>query len=59
MCPSILSRQAAATTTSVFQVATSEIGSHEEAEFHPLHMDWVLLSDTKGGLRPGMRWLVD
>jgi len=30
-----------------------------EAEFHPLHMKWVLVDDTKGNPRPQMRWVVD
>ncbi len=61
MCSTTLSRQTAARTTSLIQVASSEICSHEkeEAEFHALHMDWVLAADTKGDPRPRMHWLVD
>jgi len=30
-----------------------------EAEFNPLHMNWVLANDTKGNHRPQMRRAVD
>jgi hypothetical protein len=30
-----------------------------EAEVNPLHMNWVLVDDTKGNPRPQMRWVVD
>jgi len=61
MRTSISTRQAAATTTSCFQVASSAIRSHEkdEAEFHLLHLAWVLVADRKGNPRPRMHWLVD
>ena len=61
MCSSILSRRAAATTTSLFQVASSDICSREkdEAKFHHLHMAWVLVADRKENPRPRMHWLVD
>lgn len=60
MCPLIRSRQAEAMTTSHFQTASSDICSRgeNEAEFHQLHMAWVL-ADTKGDLRPRLHWLVD
>ena len=61
MCSPTLTRQTAARTTSVVQVASSEIRSleKEEAEFHRMHMDWVLVADTKQDPQPRMRWLVD
>ena len=59
MCPSILRREAAATTISFTQVAFPDIGSREKAEFHHLHMAWVLVADRKGDPWPHMRWLVD
>jgi hypothetical protein len=30
-----------------------------EAEFDSLHMNWVLVDDTKGNHRAQMRWVVD
>ncbi len=60
MCSSILSRQAAATTTSLFQVASSDICSREwDAGLHHLRMAWILVADRKGNPRPRMYWLVD
>jgi len=57
----VVTRQTAMTTTPLVQVACCDICSHEkeEAEFHPLHMDWVLIIDAKGNPRPPMHWLVD
>lgn len=56
-----LIRQTAARTTSLVQLASSDICSREkdEAEFHHLHMDWVLVADKKGHPRPRMHWLFD
>ena len=61
MCSPTLTRQTAAKTTALVQVASSDICSpqNEEAEFHPLHMDWVPAADPKVDPRPRMRWLVD
>jgi len=58
---STLSRHAAVTTTSPFQVTASETRTSEktEGEFHPLHVAWVLAADPKGNPRPRMHWLVD
>ena len=49
------------TGTSLFQVAPGDLCSLEkdEAEFHPLHMAWVLTAGTKGNPKPRMHWLVD
>ena len=30
-----------------------------EAEFNPLHMNWVLVDDTKGNPRAQLRWVVE
>jgi len=30
-----------------------------EAEFNPLHMNWILVDDTEGNLRALIRWVVD
>jgi hypothetical protein len=63
MCSPMLSVQAAPTSASLVQGACCDIcpSVHEkyEAEFHPLHMNWVLVDDTKGNPRPQMRWVVD
>ena len=61
MCSPTLTRQTAAKTISLLQVASSDICYHEkeEAEFHPLHMDWALAADTKGDRRPRMHWRAD
>jgi len=61
MYSSTLSRYAAVTTTSLFQVTASEIRTSEKAEgeFHHLHAAWVLAADPKGNPRPRMHWLVD
>lgn len=60
-CSPTLSRQTSATATSLLQVASSEIRSleNDEAEFHPMHMDWVPVADTKGDPRPRMHWRFD
>ena len=54
MCSPTLTRQTAARTTSLVQVASSDICSREkdEAEFHHLHMAWVLVADRKGNPSP-------
>lgn len=61
MCSPKLTRQTAARTTSLIQVAASDICSHEkeEAEVHPLHMDWALAAGTKGDSRPRMHCRAD
>jgi hypothetical protein len=61
MCSPTLTRQTAAGIASLLHVASSGISSHEteEAEFHPLHMDWALATDTKGDPRPRMLWRAD
>ena len=61
MCSPKLTRQTAARTTSLLQVASSDICSREkeEAEFHHLQMDWALAADTKGDPRPRMHWRAD
>ncbi len=63
MCSPMLTVQAAPTSTSLVQVVCCEICTrvHEksQAEFNPLHMNWVLVDDTEGTLRAQMRWLVE
>ncbi len=63
MCSPMLTVQAGPTSTSLVQVFCCEICSrvHEkyEAEFNPLHMNWVLVDDTKGSPRAQMRWVAD
>jgi len=61
MYSSTLSRHAAVTTTSLFQVTASETRTPEKAEgeFHHLHVAWILAADPKGNPRPRMLWLVD
>jgi hypothetical protein len=61
MCSPTLIRQAAVRTASLAQVASSDGCSREkdEAEFHHVHMAWVMVADTKGDRQPRMHWLVD
>ena len=63
MCSPMLTVQAAPTSASLVQGACCDICPpvHEkyEAEFNPLHMNWVLVDDTKGNPRAQMRWVVD
>jgi hypothetical protein len=61
MCSPTLILQTAVKTTSLVQVASSDICSREkdEAEFHHLYMARVLVADTKGDRQLRMRWLVD
>jgi len=61
MCSSISSRQAAATTPSLFQSASSDICSREndKTEFHHLYISWTLAADAIGNPRPRMHWLFD
>ena len=61
MRPSTLSRQAAGTANSAFQVAAWDICTPQKpnGKFHHLHMAWMLAADTKGNPRPRMHWLVD
>jgi hypothetical protein len=55
--------QAAPTGASLVQGGCFDIcpPAHEkyEAEFSPLHMNWVLVDDTKGNSPAQMRWVVD
>jgi hypothetical protein len=63
MCFQMLTVHSESTGASLVQGGCSEICSpvHEEyeAEFNPLHMNWVLVDDTKGNCRAQMRWVVD
>jgi hypothetical protein len=61
MCSPMPTVQAAPTRASLVQGACCDICPPEkyEAEFNPLHMNWVLFDDTKGNSRAQMRWVVD
>jgi len=63
MCSPMPSVQAATTSASLERRACCEILPvvHEgnEAEFSPLHMNRVLVDDTKGNPRAHMRWVGD
>jgi len=63
MCSPMLTVQAAPTSASLGQGACCDIGPsvHEkyEAEFNPVHMNWVLVDDIKGNPQAQMRWVVD
>ncbi|MGA9155324.1 MAG: hypothetical protein WB249_00860 [Candidatus Sulfotelmatobacter sp.] len=59
----MLSVQAATTSASLVQGACCDICPpvHEkyEAEFNPLHMNWVLVNDTTNNPRAQMQWVVE
>jgi hypothetical protein len=61
MCSPVLTLQPA--TTPLVQVACRDtsppVREKGEAEFHPLLMNWVVVTDTKGNPRPRMHWLLD
>ncbi len=61
MCSPMLTVQAAPTNASFVQACYDIPPVHEkyEAEFNPLHMNWVLVDDTKGNPRAEMRWVAD
>ena len=63
MCSLMPTVQAAPTRASFVQGACCDIcppvHKKYEAEFNPLHMNWVLVDDTKGNSRAQMRWVVD
>jgi hypothetical protein len=63
MCSLMLSGEAAPTGASLVQGAYCDICPpvHEkyEAEVNSLHMNWVLVDDTKANPRAQMRWVVD
>jgi hypothetical protein len=63
MCSPMLAAQAAPTSASLVQSDCCDIRPpvHEkyEAEFNPLHTNWVMVNDTKGNPRAQMRWVVD
>jgi len=63
MCSLMLSVEAAPTSASLAQGAYCDfyLPVHEkyEADFSPLHMNWVLVDDTKANPRARMRWVVD
>jgi hypothetical protein len=63
MCSSMLTVQATPTGASLVQGACRDICPpvHEtyEAQSNLLHMNWVLVDDTKGNSRAQMLWVVD
>lgn len=63
MCSPMLAVQGVPTGVVLVQGGCSEICSrvHKEyeAEFSPLHMNWVLVDDTKGNHRAQVQWVVD
>ena len=63
MCSPMLTVQAAQNSALLVHGTFCDICSpvHEkyEAELNPLHMDWVLVDDTKGNPRAQMRWMVE
>ena len=63
MCSPMRTVQAAPTDVSLVQGGCSEIyppvQEKYQAEFNPLHMNWVLVDDTKGNRRAQVRWVVD
>jgi hypothetical protein len=58
MCSPMLTVRAAPTSASLGQGACCEICPPVH-ELNPLHMNWVLVDDTKGNHRAQMRWVVD
>jgi hypothetical protein len=63
MCSPMLIVQAAPTSTTIVQGFCCDICTpvHQryEAEFNPLHMNWVLVYDTKGNHRAQIQWVVE
>jgi hypothetical protein len=63
MCSPMLAVQAGPTSASRVHGACCDFcpSVHEkyEAEFNPLHMNWVLVDDTKGNRRAQVQWVVD
>jgi hypothetical protein len=63
ICSPLLAVQAVPTSALLVHSGCSDICSsvHQryEAEFNPLHMNWVLVDETKGNCRAQMRWVVD
>ena len=61
MCSPMPTVQAAPTSPSLVQIACCDIcfpvHKKYEAELNPLHMNWVLVNDTKGNPRAQMRWV--
>jgi hypothetical protein len=59
----MLSAQAAPARASLVQGAYCDtcppVQEKYEAEFNPLHVNWVLVDDTRANTRAQMRWVVD
>jgi hypothetical protein len=61
MCSPMLTVQAAPTSASIMQGTCRDISPPVqkcEAEFHPLHMNWLWVDDKKGNHRAQMQWVV-
>jgi len=60
MCSTRLTQQAATIMTKPLMQAVggdiSPVHEKREAPFHPLCMNWVVVTDTKGNRRTEMRW---
>jgi hypothetical protein len=63
MCSPMLTVQAGPTSAQLVQNTRCHINPpvHEkyESEFNSLHMNWVLVDETKENHRAQMRWVVD
>ena len=63
MCSRMLTGQSVLTGASPVQGSWFEIchptNEECEAESNPLHLNWVLIDDTKGNHRAQMLWVVD
>ena len=56
----MLAVQAAPTSASLVQGACCEhLPSSSGPNLNPLHMNWVLVDDTKGNPRVQMRWVAN
>ena len=63
MCSTRLTQQAPTIMTKpVMQAPCGDMSpAHEKSEspFHPLSINWVVVTDRKGNHRPEMRWRVN
>ena len=64
MCSRMLTGQSVSTGAltvqgSWFESCHPPINEECEAESNPLHMNWVLVDDTRGNHRAQMLWVVD
>jgi hypothetical protein len=62
MCSPMLTVQAAPTNASFVRGTCCDIPpvyEKYETEFSPLHMNWVMVDDTKGHFQAQMQWVVN